>query len=81
METFEHMTPEQQQTARNLFQRYHNLPEDQKTKVSQAYRRLRGMPPEARNDLLNSDEFRNNFSDEERDLLRGMADLNVGPAK
>ena len=80
METFEHMTPEQQATARNLFQQYHNLPEDQRNKVSQAYRRLRGMPPDARDQLLNSDEFRNDFSEEQRELLRGMTDLNVGPS-
>lgn len=79
METFEHMTPQQQASARNLFQQYHNLPEDQRNKVSQAYRRLRGMPPNARNQLLNSDEFRNSFSEEQRELLRGMTDLNVGP--
>ena len=78
METFEHMTPEQQASARNLFQQYHNLPEDQRAKISQAYRRLRGMPPDARNQLLNSDEFRNNFTDEQRELLRGMTDLNLG---
>ena len=81
METFEHMTPQQQQAARNLFDRYHNLPDDQKSKVSQAYRRLRGMPPAARNELLNSDEFRNNYTDDERDLLRGMTDLDVSPTK
>lgn len=77
METYEHMTPEQQASARNLFQQYHSLPEDQRTKVSQAYRRLRGMPPEARNQLLNSDEFHTNFTDEQRELLRGMTDLNL----
>jgi hypothetical protein len=81
MENFEHMTPEQQQAARSLFDRYHNLPDDQKSKVSQAYRRLRGMPPSARNDLLNSDEFRNNYTDDQRELLRGMTDLNVPPTK
>jgi hypothetical protein len=81
METFEHMTPAQQNQARNLFQRYHSLPEDQQGKVSQAYRRLRGMPPSARNDYMNSDEFRNSYSPEERDLLKGMTDLNVGPAR
>jgi hypothetical protein len=81
METFEHMTPQQQQQARSLFDRYRNLPEDQKNKVSQAYRRLRGMPPSARNELLNSDEFRNGYTDDEKDLLRGMADLNVGPSR
>jgi Protein of unknown function (DUF3106) len=77
METFEHMTSQQQANARNLFERYHNLPEDQRAKVSQAYRRLRGMPPDARNQAMNSEEFRNNFTDEQRELLRGMTDLNL----
>jgi hypothetical protein len=80
METFEHMTPEQQTATRNLFQRYRNLPDDQKSKVSQAYRRLRGMPPQARNQLLSSDEFRNGYTEDERGLLRGMTDLNVEPS-
>ena len=80
METFERMSPQQQERARNLFQRYRTLPDDQKSKVSQAYRRLRGMPPSARTELLNSDEFRNHYTEDERDLLRGMTDLNVEPS-
>jgi hypothetical protein len=79
METFEHMTPEQQKAAQGLFQRYHALPDDRRARVSQEYRRLRGMPPEQRAQLMNSDEFRNNFNDDERDLLKGMTDLSVGP--
>jgi hypothetical protein len=39
------------------------------------------MPPSARNELLNSDEFRNNYTPEQRDLLRGMTDLNLGPGR
>jgi hypothetical protein len=81
METFEHMTPAQQNQARNLFQRYHGLPNDEQNKVSQGYRRLRGMPPSARNEYMNSDEFKNNYSPEERDLLKGMSDLNLGPTR
>ncbi len=81
METFEHMSPQQQQQARNLFGQYHALPEDQRNKVSQAYRRLRGMPPSARNELLNSDEFKNNYTPQQRDLLRGMTDLNMAPTR
>jgi hypothetical protein len=81
METFEHMSPQQQQQARNLFNQYRNLPDDQKDKVSQAYRRLRGMPPSARSDLLNSDEFKNNYTSEQRDLLKGMTDLNMNPTQ
>ena len=29
------------------------------------------MPPDQRTQMLNSDEFRNNFNEDERDLLRG----------
>ncbi len=81
METFEHMSPQQQQQARDLFNQYRSLPEDQRNKVSQAYQRLRGLPPSARNDMLNSDEFRNNYTEQQRQLLRGMTDLNVGPSR
>ena len=81
METYEHMTPQQQKTAQNLFQRYHSLPEDRRAQVSQEYRRLRGMPPEQRAQVMNSDEFRNRFSEDERGLLHGMTELNVGPSR
>jgi hypothetical protein len=77
METYEHLTPAQQQKAQGLFQRYKTLPEDRRNKVSQAYHQLRDLPPDQRNQLLSSDEYRNNFSDSERDLLKGMSDLNV----
>jgi hypothetical protein len=81
METFEHMTPQQQAAARSLFDRYHTLPEDQRNQVSQAYRRLRGMPPSARQQLLDSDEFHNNYNEEQRAILRGMTDLNMAPGR
>ena len=81
MENFDRMSPQQQQQARTLFDRYRALPDDQRGKVSQGYRRLRGMPPSARNELLNSDEFRNNYTEDERNLLRGMTDLNLAPNK
>jgi hypothetical protein len=81
METFEHMTPQQQAAARSLYDRYRTLPEDQRSQVSQAYRRLRGMPPSARHELLDSEEFQNNYNEEQRAILRGMSDLNVAPGK
>jgi hypothetical protein len=37
------------------------------------------MPPQQREQAIDSPEFRNQFSDNERDLLRGMNQLNVGP--
>ena len=75
METYEHLPPEKQAEARSLFQQYHSLPTDQKTQLSHEYRKLRNMPPEQRAQYLNSDEFRNSFNDQQRELLRGMNEL------
>jgi hypothetical protein len=75
METYEHLPPEKQAEARTLFQQYHGLPPDQKTQLSQAYHKLRGMTPEQRTQYMNSDEFRNSFDDQQRELLRGMNGL------
>ena len=75
METYEHLPPEKQAQARSLFQQYQGLPPDQKSQVSQEYRKLRQMSPDQRAQYFNSDEFHNNLNDQQRDLLRGMADL------
>jgi hypothetical protein len=75
METYEHLPPEKQAEARTLFQQYRSLPPDQKTQMSQAYHKLRNMTPEQRAQYMNSDEFRNSFDDQQRELLRGMNGL------
>jgi len=75
METYEHLPPEKQAEARTLFQQYHSLPPDQKTQLSQAYHKLRNMTPEQRAQYMNSDEFRNSYDDQQRELLRGMNEL------
>jgi len=80
METYEHLPPEKQSQARSLFQQYQGLPPDQKSQVSQEYRKLRQMSPEQRTQYFNSDDFHNNLNDQQRSLLRGMADLYPNPA-
>jgi|HubBroStandDraft_4_1064222.scaffolds.fasta_scaffold00421_7 hypothetical protein len=75
METYEHLPPEKQAEARTLFEQYHSLPPDQKSQLSQAYHKLRSMTPEQRAQYMNSDEFRNSFDDQQRELLRGMNGL------
>ena len=79
MDAFEHLPPEKQAEARNVFQQYQLLPPDQKDQVSQAYHKLRQMSPEQRSQYINSDQFRNSLNDEQRELVRGMADLNISP--
>jgi len=75
MEAFEHLTPAQQQQAQGLFQRYKAMPQDRQSRVSEAYRQLRDLSPDQRNQILNSNAYRNSFSGEELDVLRGMTDL------
>ena len=74
MEKYEHLTPAQQKQADGLYQSYHGLPADQQSQVSQAYKRVQKMSPEQRSQYFNSDEFQN-MNEEQRGLLRGMAEL------
>lgn len=79
MDTWERMSPQQRDRARDLFQRFRGVPESRRKTMGLALRTLRNMPPEDRQRLLDSDRFRNSFSPDEIDILRGMTDLNIGP--
>jgi hypothetical protein len=81
METYEHLPPEKQTQARSLFQQYQGLPPDQRSQVSQEYRKLRQMTQEQRAQYFNSDEFHNDLNDQQRNLLRGMAELYPSTAR
>lgn len=78
METFEHLPPQEQQRIHQLFGQMRQLPEERRRMVHRAARRLRTMDPAEREQELNSPQFRGNFSDQERELLRGLAELDRG---
>jgi hypothetical protein len=42
---------------------------------------LEGMTPDERQRMLDSPEYRNNFSDQERGLLRGMSTIGITPGQ
>ncbi len=75
MEIFDRMSPEQQKETRELFGRIRELPDDRRQAVRRSAKALRGMPPAARERYLNSDEVQNNFSEQERDILRGLSKI------
>ena len=79
MEVLEHMTPEQRDRTRQLFQQFRQFDPDSRQRVNGAVRRLRGMPPEARQNFYNSDSFRNNYSPQEQDVIKGLGEL--GPVQ
>ena len=85
IDKFEHMTPQQRAQARALSDRIRMLPEERRFAVRQQIRSMAGMPPEQRQKIFVSDQYNQQFSTEERDLvqrgldLRDQAGLAQGP--
>jgi Protein of unknown function (DUF3106) len=79
METFEHLSPDQQQKVRGMFRDFRNLPPERRRALNQGLRFLQDMPADQRQKAVDSDVFRSRFSDQERDLLRGMSAVGINP--
>ncbi|MFY9646818.1 MAG: DUF3106 domain-containing protein [Terriglobales bacterium] len=79
METWEHLTSDQKQRARQLFQQFKLLPADRRQTVNEAIRGMRDLTPAQRDQLINSEQYRNDFSLQERVLLEGAAHLPLAP--
>ncbi len=79
METWEHLTPTQKQQARQLFQQFKQLPPDRRQAVNRAIRSMRGLTQAQRDQLINSDQYRNAFSPQERSILSGASRLPLAP--
>jgi len=71
-EDMEHLTPPQRQQVRGALEQYRGLPEDRRRLVARAFRDLREMPQPQRQAMMNSDRFRGQFSDQERNTLSGL---------
>ena len=76
-ETWEHLTPEQQEQVRRMQQ----LPPDRRRMVRAAARDLSAMPEEQREQVINSERFKGTFSDQEREMLRSASRLPFAPAE
>jgi hypothetical protein len=57
------------------------LPPDRQRQVTTAVRDLRAMPPDQREQVIDSPRFKSNFSDPEREMIRGAARLPLAPAE
>ena len=74
-ELFQQLSPEQQDRARALYRQWHEQPAGRRRELRQEFQHLREATPEERKLRLESPEFRARFSEAERDLLRGLVDL------
>ena len=79
METWEHLTPNQKQQARQLYQQFKELTPDRRQAVNRAIGGMRGLTPPQRDQLINSDQFRYQFTPEERRILGGASRLPLAP--
>jgi hypothetical protein len=78
-ELFQQLPPEKQDRARALFRQWNQQPADRRPELRKELRQLREATPEERKLRLESEEFRNRFSEEEREILRGLVELGTEP--
>ncbi|HLY98678.1 MAG TPA: DUF3106 domain-containing protein [Candidatus Angelobacter sp.] len=71
----ESLTPEQRQHLRAANQHFQGLPEDRKKMVRTALRHLRQMDPQGREQVFQSQQFRDTFSEDEQGLLRNLSEI------
>ncbi len=76
-EDMERMTPQQRGDVRGAMSQLSGLPQDRRRLVARSFRDLRNMPVQDRNALLNSPQYRQQFTDEERGTLGNL--LAVSP--
>jgi len=81
MQAWNRLDPDQRNRARDLFSQFRNLPEDRRSRLTGAFRSLREMNPQERQRVFTSPGFLTGFTNQEREILRGMTELNIGPAQ
>lgn len=74
-ERFRSLPPEQQERIREVYRHIRELPEDRRRMVHREYRYLATLPENERQARMQSEEFRNQFSTEERGMLNDLVTL------
>ncbi len=69
VEALERLSPEQRQQVRNVMQQVGQMPVTRQRMVRKAIRDLSQLPPEQRHAILNSQQFKDQFSGQERQML------------
>ena len=77
MDAWGHLSDAQKQQARQTYGQLKAMPADRQQQVNAAFRRLRAMPPSAREQVMNSPEFQSRYSDQERQVIKSMTDINA----
>jgi len=72
---FQQLPPDKRDAIRGLFRRFSELPPHRRHELRRELGRLRSMPSEDRAERIASEQFRSNYSGQEREMLEGLAIL------
>ncbi|MCU1286547.1 MAG: hypothetical protein JWO13_2897 [Acidobacteriales bacterium] len=75
MAKFENMSDEQKQQLEKLHQRMHEIPEGRRAVVRREFQLLQQLTPDQRQRVMSSDSYHTTFSDGEREIIKGMTDI------
>lgn len=71
----DNLSPDQRQKADTLHQQFHDLSADRRIAVRKALVGMRDMGPDERQRSIDSPQMRSNYSDHERQIIRGYTEL------
>lgn len=75
MEWLEHLPPDKKKEADALHQQFHNLSVDRRQAVRRALFGMKDMNPGERQKNIESQEMKSNFSENERQIIKGYTQL------
>lgn len=75
MQFMDSLTPQQRETFQQANQQFQALPDNRKMMVRTALRHLKQMDPQGREQVFQSDQFRNTFSPQEQGLLKSLSEI------
>jgi hypothetical protein len=73
LDEFRQLPQERQEALRRMFRRLNTLPVDRREPVREEFAALRVLPESERRARMNSDEFRNRYTQAERQLLQDLS--------
>jgi hypothetical protein len=72
MEAMERLTPDQRQQVRGALAGLGGIPPDRRHAVARGFHQLRMLPPNQQQQMLNSPQFRSQFTEQERGTLSSL---------
>ena len=79
MEKWDSLSPEQRDHIRSFQDRLRAMPDERRTAVRNAIHALAESSPEDRKRTLGSERFKSSFSDDERNIIQGMMEIEDTP--